>query len=166
MSIENNSDVIAYLFDQYKNAVDKHEKPIYKKTLVDGATQFIEFAREFLNANRAVRTFIVDNNVGIVLANGAKIAVSPGSTSEDLNIVGGDMAPVAGAPRVAAVPGVPPSEALYMSQGAVPISGFARPPKTAVNYDQKGSGSVDKTADAPGINYGSKVPVAKDPFNR
>ena len=155
-------DVIEFLFDEYQAAVKEHEEPAHADRLIDGASQFVEYARTYLENHRPRSVFEVQSNVGFVLTTGTRLVISPIVEAESVQ---GTMAPVAGVPIPMMGDGT--NEWSYAAQGAVPITGFQEPnKKNAINYADKNYGKsiVDKTAKTGITKFKDKY-AARDPFN-
>lgn len=158
------TDLLLHLFEQYETAVGAFEKSGHAEELVHGARQFLEFAREYLTSNRPRSAFTITNGIGIILSNGARLSVAPGQDGD----VSGTMLPVTGdVVPVDVIEEATPRT--YAMQGAVPISGFARKPKHAIDYSDKNYGAgqpyVDKAKDKPELRYNTRMPVVVDPLN-
>lgn len=155
-------DVLEFLFEEYKIAVKEHEEPAHAERVIDGASQFVEYARAYLENHRPRSTFEVQSNVGFVLTTGTRLVVSPLVESENVQ---GTMAPVAGVPIPMMGDGT--NEWSYAAQGAVPITGFQEPnTKKAINYADKNYGKtiVDKTAKTNITKFKDRF-ASHDPFN-
>jgi hypothetical protein len=158
--------LIEFLKAEYLAAMQEHEdEGVDKVELSAGAEQFCEFALAYLTDNRPRGSYPSDDNIGITLSNGRRVLISPG-----VEVIHGTMAPIAGK-TVDDTPGKMGSVG-YTDQGAVPISGFARKPKHALDYSDKNYGKthVDKTQTGVHKNYNPDTrksgPVVDDPFNR
>jgi hypothetical protein len=158
------TDLLSYLLAEYRKAVKQHE-PKHGEVLVDGAKQFVEFAQSFLDKddNRPRTTFTATANVGVLLNNNVRVTIAPAvDESEDIS---GTMAPIAGMPVPKGTNDVDPLS--YAAQGAIPISGFAKKAKSAIDYADKNYGNavVDKTRTTTNTNFKSTRPVVHDPLN-
>jgi hypothetical protein len=158
-------DLLSHLFFEYQKATGQFE-PEHNAALVDGAKQFVEFANAYLSDpdNRPRHTFTADANVGVLLNNNVRVTLAP--AVDDAEDIAGTMAPIAGVAVPVDVESV--GARAYMSQGAVPISGFAKKRKDTIDYSDKSYGKKVVDLREPGKvkEFNTREGrVAHDPLN-